>query len=70
MMVDSAGTWVVGVGIIPPVAVCQGEDPELIPGHHNTTVIIRSPTPAPVLVLLTFYFYYFFKCYDLGNAFA
>lgn len=50
MMVDSAGTWVVGVGLIPPVTVCQGEEPEAIPANHNTTVIIRSPTPAPVLV--------------------
>lgn len=48
MMVDSAGTWVVGVGLIPPVSVCQGEEPEAIPANHNTTVIIRSPTPAPV----------------------
>ncbi|KAG7173245.1 ER membrane protein complex subunit 10-like [Homarus americanus] len=48
MMVDSAGTSVVGVGLIPPVAVCRGEPPEVPPVQHNTTVIIRSPTPAPV----------------------
>ncbi|XP_053644699.1 ER membrane protein complex subunit 10 [Cherax quadricarinatus] len=48
MMVDSAGMSVVGVGLIPPVAVCRGQPPEIIPVQHNTTVIIRSPTPAPV----------------------
>ncbi|XP_045599028.2 ER membrane protein complex subunit 10 [Procambarus clarkii] len=48
MMVDSAGTSVVGVGLIPPVGVCRGEPPEIALVQHNTTVIIRSPTPAPV----------------------
>ncbi|XP_064115901.1 ER membrane protein complex subunit 10-like [Macrobrachium nipponense] len=47
-MVDSAGSSVVGVGLVPFVAVCRGESPEVSAVQHNTTVIIRSPTPAPV----------------------
>lgn len=48
LMVDSAGSSVVGVGLVPFVAVCRGESPEVPAVQHNTTVIIRSPTPAPV----------------------
>lgn len=55
MTVDSAGTSVVGVGLFPPVAVCRGDPPEVPAMQHNTTVIIRSPTPAPVLVMLDMY---------------
>ncbi|KAK7081617.1 ER membrane protein complex subunit 10 [Halocaridina rubra] len=48
LMVDTAGTSVVGAGLIPAVAVCQGEPPEVPAAQHNTTVMIRSPILAPV----------------------
>lgn len=48
LMIDTSGTSVVGVGLTPYLAVCRGEPPETPAAQHNTTVIIRSPTPAPV----------------------